>query len=504
VSESTPDKVQEEEEQTLDPEQLAAAIFSDGDEEETVDLPVGPMEEGLDGAPPRRKKIPTPVTRVRRAEYFQISRRLETHHILFDKFWQLGKIVFHKEIPTACVIFSRVHDQRRPIAMAFNPKFWAELTVEQRCIVIAHECLHICLNHGIRLKDATSKQAANVAADLVINHLLVNRFGFNRDDFPAEASIAWVDSVFHSVGHVAPGETYEYYYTLLMDMAAQQLAQIAASLGFPDDHSTMIDDDGGENTRGQQKIIDELDDTLSEFEKETLRETIKKHWQKKRERDDEGQKTSSSKPGGQEAGDTPGGIWTFAKDEKPQAKRKWETVIKLWSKKYLKTDMRPADQWARTNRRFAFVSKKLLIPTSMETETDEEKKEKILVWFFQDTSGSCAHLKDRFFKAAETLPKRRFDVKMHCFDTQVYEVDMEERKLQGFGGTSFDCLEKYVQNYCATNGVPYPEAVWVVTDGYGDEVNPQVPEKWFWFLTEDGSEAYIPETSHKFFLKDFE
>jgi hypothetical protein len=52
--------------------------------------------------------------------------------------------------------------------------------------------------------------------------------------------------------------------------------------------------------------------------------------------------------------------------------------------------------------------------------------------------------------------------------------------------------------------VKYPNAVWILTDGYGNQVKPLHPEKWHWFLTEGGVKNYIDEKSNVFSLKDFE
>jgi hypothetical protein len=460
-----------------------------------------------EGQAPEKSKSKTD-NRARRRDYYKISRALEGHHVLFDKFWQLGKAIFSKQIPTAGVIFSRQSGD--PMHLMFNPDFYDSLDFEAKVITVAHEGMHVALNHGVRLHDARSKTAANIAADLVINHLLVNRFGFLREDFPCTnedgtSGICWVDTVFGEDSGISDSETYEFYYTLLMNKTEETLQKIADMYGFPDDHGSMMENgDGGsgeDDGQGGKSVIEELNDSMTTFEKETLKEIIERHYQE--ERKDKAEKEGGD-PGGKEAGSNAGNIWTFADTVGPTVKRQWEQVIKLWSKKFLQKVFKPKEQWARTCRRMFFMGGNLMIPTEMEIETTEEEEDRIVVWFFQDTSGSYAHLKDRLFAAAESLPKRKFDVRMHCFDTQVYETSLETKELKGFGGTSFSCIEEYIQQAMQSEDENYPEAVFVLTDGYGDSVSPQDSNKWFWFLTEDGSESYIPEESHKFLLKDFE
>jgi predicted metal-dependent peptidase len=118
-----------------------------------------------------------------------------------------------------------------------------------------------------------------------------------------------------------------------------------------------------------------------------------------------------------------------------------------------------------------------------------------------DTSGSCANLAQRFFDAANSINKDKFDVEYYCFDTRVYKVNMKDKKLFGFGGTSFRCISDFV--YKNKNDKPF---VWVLTDGWGDF--PNIPEnqeeKWRWFLVQDGSKRFIPQNSKIYNLENFE
>lgn len=224
-------------------------------------------------------------------------------------------------------------------------------------------------------------------------------------------------------------------------------------------------------------VIDKLNDSMHPDEKSGLQEVIEKHFSK-------------------QAGTEAGGEWTFANPGEVKTKRKWETVIQNWAKRFV--GHKDFEQWARLNRRFVFMDSELMLPTEMEVEADEEGR--ICVWFFQDTSGSCEHFKDRFFRAALSLPKDRFDVKLYCFDTKVYETSLETKKLFGFGGTHFGILENHIQQNCDGK---YPRAVFVVTDGYGTAFKPQHPEVWHWFLSED-YRYLIPSGSNVYLLSDFE
>jgi hypothetical protein len=136
-------------------------------------------------------------------------------------------------------------------------------------------------------------------------------------------------------------------------------------------------------------------------------------------------------------------------------------------------------------------------------EVEHEEEGKIDVWFFADTSGSCYHLKERFFKAARSLDPARFNVRLFCFDTRVEEVDIQGNRIYGGGGTSFTIIEKKIQEVMRNEEVKYPEAVFVITDGWGNPVNPEIPNRWYWFLTTDWIKC-IPKESLIHKLKDYE
>ena len=95
---------------------------------------------------------------------------------------------------------------------------------------------------------------------------------------------------------------------------------------------------------------------------------------------------------------------------------------------------------------------------------------------------------------------------MFCFDTRVFKLsdeDIAAGKLYGFGGTYFHILEEYIKQEIKKENKKYPDAVFVITDGMGDNVYPQIPQRWYWFLSADYTYC-IPNKSHKFMLENFE
>ena len=51
----------------------------------------------------------------------------------------------------------------------------------------------------------------------------------------------------------------------------------------------------------------------------------------------------------------------------------------------------------------------------------------------------------------------------------------------------------------------YPDAIFVITDGDGNHISPEYPDRWYWFLGGSYTTTrYIPPLSKTFMLKDYE
>jgi predicted metal-dependent peptidase len=419
---------------------------------------------------------------IEQEEYIGLNMALTNCHMLFYKMWELGRPIFTENIDTACVSFDENGDV---LLFMFNPNFWEKLSIDEKQFVICHECLHIILNHGKRISKDVNRRCANVAADIVINHMLVNKFGFDRDKLPATKTLCWVDTIWKDK-EVPNNQNFEYYYTLLVNNSTQEL-----SVSFIDEHN---------NSESIPSIFDPVKDINEKTDINGVKENRDmpdRFIDKLNKELDDNSKETINNIAGTETGSDVFTVYLVA----VKKKKKWETIIKKWSKKYDKTDSKEIEQWARINRRFTMISKDMILPTEMEVEENIEGK--INVWFFQDTSGSCYHYATRFFKAAQSLNPKRFNIRLFCFDTRVYETNLKSGKLYGFGGTSFHIIENKIQNEIQ-KGIKHPEAVFVITDGYGTNVSPQIPKKWYWFLTSGGSKWCIPRECNLYELRDFE
>lgn len=415
-----------------------------------------------------------------REEFFRVTNLLEAFSPLFSKVWSTGVPVWNEKITTAAV--SMVTDKRngrKRIGFHFNPGFWAELDDIQRSYVIAHEMLHLILNHLSRA--STWGPDGNIAIDVAVNDTLDKMFGFPHPFDPNSPHTGWTLERFcQEYGQAKSGESAEYYYSIIQKSGkASQVVYV----GF-DEHGYAELNDSEETQQAIKNIAERLKVTEQEAE-ESIKNVAKEELEKVVNR---------------MAGTTSGeGYMKF--DYPPLPKRKWGDVIR---KRLVRTveKYREEDQWLRKPRRIdTFMDDKSLIPHLM--ETDFRVFDKLPVWLFQDTSGSCQEFAGRFFAAARSIPQKQFSVVMHCFDTQVYPTSLETGELYGFGGTSFSCIEDYIQQKIKADKTQYPAAVFVVTDGYGDTVVPEFPERWHWFLSHDYCE-HIPDSSPVFMLDTFE
>tara|TARA_Y100001933_G_scaffold265165_1_gene336250 strand:+ start:5051 stop:6310 length:1260 start_codon:yes stop_codon:yes gene_type:complete len=408
------------------------------------------------------------MERLSSSEFEEIAFELESHHAIFYKLWEMGEMVFDDMVETAAVSFDKTG---KYVAFHFNKDFWNRCTPYERKFVICHECLHVWLNHGIRTSNASYPQLVNTALDVVVNHMLVDNFGFDRSKLSDSENLCWVETVYDEDEDIESGETFEYYYNSLMNSPNTKFTE----LKLVDSHENLSECD-------VEDILEKLGEGLSVEEKSEIAEALKKH-----------QPGTSNLPGKNSIGD-----W-FKVNVVSCIKKKrcWYDLIKQWAT-IKKDDEADAEQWLRKNRRMTLLESNsgssLLLPSDCDALADED--DKVEMWLFLDVSGSCYGLRDHFFSAALTIPEDRIRLRAFSFDTQTYEVDLSTGKLRGGGGTAFHIIQETIERELKGNQ-KHP-VVFVFTDGWGTTVRPTDPEKWHWFI--DGGAFCINQAralSHK-------
>lgn len=407
-------------------------------------------------------------------EYESILMSMTEHHSIFYKLWSITKPMFNNDTPTACVYFDK---NGAELIMNFNPSFWQSLNHVRKQFVVCHETLHILLNHGKRsINDNRIHDLINTCQDIVINELLVRMYGFVRSEIDPNNEYCWADTVFPNDPSISTDESFEYYFNLLYKQQSENNSKLPTTV---DDHDSM-------DTSGD---INKITESMTREEKEHINDIISQ---------------SYDSDSDQIAGTFAGNQIQYINLNPPKVKKKWETVIKKWTEKCFKSSDRDVEQWVLSNRRMVNLSSDLMLPSEYEVDAMDQDFDKINIWFFLDTSGSCKQYAKRFFTAANSLSPKKFDIRLFCFDTKVYETTLESKKLYGFGGTRFHILEDYIQTTCKRDKIKYPMAIFVITDGYGNYIHPQYPKNWHWFLTENSTHIYIPSESKTYKLNDFE
>lgn len=435
------------------------------------------------------------------SEKLIIASELDKYNRLFRTFWDCGGFAFKDTGATTWI-----EHNEWGLSFCFNPTYYAKLTKSQRIFLCAHQLMHIILEHPSRTVFAEDKVNAKLATDIVVNHYLCDILKFNRFAIEGWEDLQWVDTVFPEQD-IPTNESWEYYYQLLTQKEKEPEANKS--------EDSKLKDEGASNaTPVQPQPIDSTNtnvaipqDDHTWWENSEVVECVAREVENIMGTADPDVITALLKTGSKElqtAGWAKGSMSALTL-KKVKVKRKWETVIKKWEKKVISSKIQEEERWDRINRRFhnMLSGRDCFLPTEVERDIKQFKEDKIEVYFFLDTSGSCFYLKDRFFNAARTLNPKFFDVRLFSFDTAVEEVSLKSGKVYGGGGTAFNIIEEKIQQLQKGKKAKYP-IVWLITDGWGNYVYPAQPKRWHWFLTESHSTEYVHSDSKTFLLSEFE
>jgi hypothetical protein len=424
-------------------------------------------------------------------EKLEITKYLESSHSLFRKFWDLGDPVWTDKLPTAGVTFNEDGDL---VYFLFNKDFWDALPAYDRAFVVAHEFLHILLEHGRRINSPTDdKEIANKAMDICVNQLLIDSFGFDQSKLTIEkilgVPLCWYDEIFKGSRRVEKNREAEYYYNILRQLATKKIIMKGQLL---DSHLT--NEERGKLFKKASSFIYE------ELKNDAKLAGIIKQQNKRLPLNKDFVDALLE----QQAGTGSAGKMTELKNQLIKKKRRWESVIPKKDLERYTHDIEDVENFIRRNKRLEFIlPDEYLIPSESMMDTIVKKKDKIDLFMFLDNSSSCKSYAQKFFNAYKSLDKRKFNIRLFSFDVIVMELDPTKHEIFGSGGTSFKCIETHIQEILKTEERKKYPYVFVITDGMGDLVIPENPQKWHWFLTTKITTKYIPPKSHIHMLSDF-
>lgn len=411
-------------------------------------------------------------------EKIDMSIELQKYHYIFRAFWDLGEPIIvdnTSSIKTAAISFD---EKGNGLNLLINKNFWGSLNKISKSFIICHECLHFILEHGKRFVEYFNRpehEYVNIAADIVINELLINSFEFEfekLDDFLQKEG-CFIHTVFNESDNIKKGESVNYYLNKLIQK-------------FPEVDSM--------NSKGITKHI------LTEEDLKNIKEILEDNGLFDSIDGDLKEILEGAFPEGSLTGNG-----TYHTVEPKKERNKFEEIIKKWTKKKLKEDFHYVERWDRESLRYGnLISQTNIKLPSISMKYNEYNEYDMLdVFLFLDSSNSCIKYKDIFFTVAANMNPNKFNIRLFSFDTKVKELDIKTKRVYGGGGTRFNIIENKIQEIKNKEKIKYPEAVFIITDGYGNLVYPEKPENWYWFMTSGYSANYIPKKSQWFELKKY-
>jgi predicted metal-dependent peptidase len=414
--------------------------------------------------------------------------------------WSVG-------IPTAAVAVLHGEDLKKAntdFHFLFNPEFAKQLTPETMGFILAHETLHVVLNHLKLSKRFKDPQRFNVAADCVINDYLVNMGLMPIEGLCRGENI---------VGYNCANATVSEVYADVKPMSCEKCGgtgQKQDGSGDPCDEcggTGQAQGDGDQGGYGQYgggaKPIDDhnwIHDPDAGKKKEKAiddankgNQSVPKEVERTKQDDDFRSKMAGSGVGGRQA---------FM--ENKSVGLKWADLLQKVNPFMFKSGPKPRPVWHHRPRKLASFPE-VNLPVKDPGVKDRGGDTPAIVMAL-DTSGSIGQQQaNEFVNLARSVPQKKIKLFVCTFTTKYEELDLENPQWSS-GGTAFDPISDYIDDVVRPqNKGKYPKAVVVVTDGYADFYN-KFPtgeeDAWWWLLTENHG-GYGKKPGHLEKLTDY-
>jgi len=396
---------------------------------------------------------------------------------------QLGypEIIGRGYPPTAGVFWD---SDKKKARFVFNGDFCKTLEEEQFYFVVAHEAMHVLNGHIFTLKTEVDKmknqgknmseimkwqRKFNIAADCVINDTLTNLYGLPRLSLPED-----------SVGKILYGKNvvgcdcHDLAVTDVMDLLPQDQQQGEDGEEGEDGQSA-----GGGGAGPGEHDVDNHDTWDSFFEDDgsinrdfvdAMREFVEDNMDNSAMSQQDLEQLEELEEKMESCSDGYAGATTARMKQKKMqfqnASLKWDRILfrKVERGKY-------EDVWSKTNRKLSSFYPDVILPYNKPKEVED-------IFIAIDVSGSIDYAgTDLFVSLVKNTPKH-FKINAVTFNTACYPFDIKSSHYKVGGGTSFNIIEEYIQK----NFKKYPKAVFVLTDGEGNAVQPKYPSRWTWLL----------------------
>lgn len=376
--------------------------------------------------------------------------------------------------PTAGVMWDA--DKKR-VKFMFNKKFSEKVTDEEFRFAVAHEAMHVINGHIFYLQSEVDKlkkggksdkeirkfqMKFNIAADCVVNDTLVNLYGVKKVEFAdadGKSQICYGQDIVGCDCHE------------LSVVDVMQLLPENAQ-GEPDNHGweSFFNKDGSLKKEFVDAVKDFLEDNMGNSslsgEESDVLEGLKEAM--------EGSHDRYAREAGHSAKSRNRALIAS------NASVSWEKLV------FRKTDSkRYEDVWTKNNRKLSGFYPDVLLPYTQFKEVED-------IFIAIDVSGSIDWEALKLFASVVKNTPKSFKINAITFNTKCEPYDINSDNIRAGGGTCFHIIEDYIQN----NFKKYPKVVFVLTDGCGNEVNPQYPERWTWLLYSYCQTTYCKGMTH--------
>jgi predicted metal-dependent peptidase len=420
----------------------------------------------------------------------------------------MSDVVYDDKLPTLAVeLVNHKGEVLDKPMMLINKDFWDKHNHREHLFMTLHECLHVILDHGERNgKDVpgSTPETVNMAQDITINEMIVDLFGYDREDFRDWKKYCWIDTCFANPRVVKRRETFTYYLKLLIK------EQQAGGSGKPD--TSILDVHSGPGTgsgepqpgdgEGKQPGAggDEKSDAEAKARIDVAKVLVEELTPDEINAIIRSLPENASKMAGTMAGALESILGT--KTSVKRIKLKFANIVRKLKRSRMKIKTVDTETFSRDNRRFDDVIRTSNAALPGKGEREKLTKDKLFVALFMDVSGSCMPYKKTFEEVFIAFDQEReiFETRLFIFDTSVTPVKPGDRIYEG-GGTYFHIIEPAALEL-EKEFKRYPDCIVVITDGYGDNVKPKLPANWVWLLTDGSSTANIPKGSRWFKIKD--
>lgn len=458
-------------------------------------------------------------------QYHEAIQYLDTNFAYFlTHVLNIGRPKWSSMVPTAAVAVES-NKNVDDFTFVFNPSFAEGMSPEDMGFILAHETMHIVLNHltlcksgrfayssqctedcknkNIKIGESEERSSGlchdcgimrmkfNIAADCVINDYLV-QMGLDEptlgsDDGQSGGLMRGEAVVGYNAAHSLVSEVFDDLPDDLFKCDGSCQADDGSGNGIPcdgscgkspadqfgqtDDHDWMHNSSKEEEEKVDQ-VNQDNDDTPDALKRQAQDEDFK----------------SNLNPGIGVGSPT-----KFTEDN--NVGLKWAQLLEKINPFTFKRGPRPRNSWHTNHRKLAAVPETRL-PVLAPGEVDNLGRHKPAIVMALDTSGSIGERQsNQFVNMARSIPQQK--IKLFCctFTTRYNEIDLEDPVWES-GGTAFDPISEYIETCVIPNNRrKYPTAVVVVTDGGATFANRRPEGKeascWYWLTTSGEDSDYM-------------